>query len=353
MSRLGSLLVFDFARLDWRDALRGSIVSAIIMAIPISQGHLATAIPLSIGAVFAAVAEAGHPLGRRWRVMLWTTLWLMFASFAGSAVSDWPILVVLLTAPIAFASGVAGFFGPRAAVIGLLTLVVFAVYAGVPAPLDDAPTTAALIGLGGLIQTAICVVASLSQLRRSAGASWWENLKIAQDANRPSARLADLFDSGRPFLAHATRLTIVMVIATSISEATPIPHEYWLPMSVAWMSKPDREGTVVRVIHRLVGTVLGLAAIGLLVLVFRPNEAGFAAIAVLGAALAIALIWVNYAAAVIGVTVWVMSLFAMVGDPVVETMGLRLLATVAAAALVLVASWPAANRWRFTHQHLH
>ena len=351
MSRLGSLLQFDRARLNWRDALRGSAVSAIIMAIPISQGDLTTAIPLSIGAVFTAIAEAGHPLGRRWRVMLWTTLWLMFASATGSLVSDYPLVVVLVTAPIAFASGAVGFLSARAAVIGLLTLVVFTVYAGVPVPVDDAVTTAALIGLGGLIQTAVCVVVSLVQLSRIGGGSFVNKLTIAQETDKPKARLADLFTTGQPFLAHAARLTIVMVIATALSEATAIPHQYWLPMSVAWMSKPDREGTVVRVIHRLVGTAMGLAVIGLLVFVFRPSPIGFAVIAVGGAALAIALIWVNYAAAVIGVTVWVMSLFAMLGDPVVETMGLRLGATIAAAALVLLASWPMAHRWRFTHHH--
>lgn len=118
------------------------------------------------------------------------------------------------------------------------------------------------------------------------------------------------------------------------------------------MSKPDLEGTVVRVIHRLAGTVIGIAVIGLLVVVVRPSANGFAIIAVLGAAVTVAFIWVNYAAAVTGVTVWVMSLFAIVGDPVAETMGLRLAPTIAAAALVLIASWPAAHRWRFTHHPL-
>ncbi len=352
MSRLGSLLQFDLARLDWRDALRGGVVTAAVMAVPIALGDPKAAIPLSIGAVFTAVAEAGHPLGRRWRVMLWTTLWLMIASAGGASLSDLPLLAIIITAPVAFATGAAGFAGPRAAVIGLLTLVVFTIYVGIPVPLDDAPTTAALMGLGGIIQTAICLVVSLIQLRRRDSTALWEHLKLAQDTDQPSTRLADLFTTGRPFLAHATRLTIVMVIATAISESTPIPHQYWLPMSVAWMSKPDLEGTVVRVIHRLAGTVLGLAVIGLLVLALRPSANGFAIIAVLGAAVTIAFIWVNYAAAVAGVTVWVMGLFAIVGDPVVETMGLRLAATVAAAALVLLASWPAAHRWRFARRPL-
>lgn len=118
-----------------------------------------------------------------------------------------------------------------------------------------------------------------------------------------------------------------------------MPHPYWLPMSVAWMSKPDHDGTVVRVLHRLVGTVLGLIAASLVVIVFDPTGGGFFPAAIVGVALAIAFIWANYATAVAGVTLWVVSLFAMVGDPVVSTMDARLLATAAAAVLVLASTW--------------
>jgi hypothetical protein len=37
-------------------------------------------IPLSIGAVFAAVAEAGQPFGKQWRTMLGATAALKLAS---------------------------------------------------------------------------------------------------------------------------------------------------------------------------------------------------------------------------------------------------------------------------------
>ena len=65
MSRMGTLREFDRTRFDLGDAIRGSLVTAGIIAIPVSQGDFITAIPLSIGTVFTAIAEAGHPLGRR------------------------------------------------------------------------------------------------------------------------------------------------------------------------------------------------------------------------------------------------------------------------------------------------
>ena len=110
------------------------------------------------------------------------------------------------------------------------------------------------------------------------------------------------------------------------------------------MSKPDSDGTVVRVLHRMVGTAVGLLVAFLAVVAFQPSGGEFLPLAFIGVALAIAFIWANYAIAVTGVTIWVVSLFAMVGDPVVATMDARLLATAGAAVLVLLASW--LSEWR-------
>jgi len=108
---------------------------------------------------------------------------------------------------------------------------------------------------------------------------------------------------------------------------------------VAWMSKPDHDGTIDRVLHRLVGTVMGLLATAAIVFAVQPDDTGFLVLSLAGAAIAIAFIWANYAVAVAGVTIWVVSLFGMVGDPVVTTVDIRLLATVAAAVLVIAAVW--------------
>ncbi len=57
------------------------MVIAIVTAIPIVNGDWTLAIPLHIGAVFAAVSEAGQMFGQRCRTMLGTTAALMAASF--------------------------------------------------------------------------------------------------------------------------------------------------------------------------------------------------------------------------------------------------------------------------------
>ena len=129
------------------------------------------------------------------------------------------------------------------------------------------------------------------------------------------------------------------MVATAISETSGEAHQYWLPMSVAWMSKVTLDDTLNRVTHRWLGTLIGLGAIALILQVSTLNNKDWLLISLLGAAVLIAYIWVHYAAAVVGVTLWIIAAFAMVGDPVVHTLAERLLDTSLAAALVLGAEW--------------
>jgi uncharacterized membrane protein YccC len=336
-SRIASLTAFDFSQADWPDAIRGTLVTAAVTVIPALQGEFEKAIPLSIGAAFIAVSESGQAFSQRWRTMLWTTGGLMFAVGLGSSLSNVTVLAIAVTGVMAFVCGAMGFLGRRVAVGGLLALVLFTVYVGVPVPLDDALTSAALVGLGGFIQ-AIASIA-MGVLRGSH--------RLPQPKATPLPPLSDLWRGDHTFLGHGLRLAVVMMIATSISESLTVPHPYWLPMSVAWMSKPDHDGTVVRVTHRLVGTIAGLLIAFVIVIVFQPSGSGFLPLALVGVAVAIAFIWANYAIAVTGVTIWVVSLFAMVGDPVISTLDARLFATVAAGVLVLiVASIPIRTKQR-------
>ncbi len=328
-SRFTTLVAFDFSSADWPDAIRGTLLTAAITIIPVLQGELEKAIPLSIGAAFIAVSESDQAFSRRWRTMLWTTAGLMLAVGLGATLSNVTVLAIVVTALVAFVCGAMGFLGKRAAVGGLLALVLFTVYVGVPVPMDDALTSAALVGLGGLLQATVSMAMSLIRGQH----------RLPQPSPEPLPPLSNLWRGNHTFLTHGLRLAVLMTIATTISESLSVPHPYWLPMTVAWMTKPDHDGTVVRVLHRLVGTIVGLLIAFVVVIVFEPSGSGFLPLALVGVALVIAFIWANYAIAVTGVTIWVVSLFAMVGDPVVTTMDARLLATVAAAGLVLLATW--------------
>ena len=64
-----------------------------------------------------------------------------------------------------------------------------------------------------------------------------------------------------------------------------------------------------------------------------------------GAFVLLAFIWANYAIAVVGITMVVVSLVALNGDPVGQVSGVRVLSTIIAGIVVIAVSfsWPAAR----------
>lgn len=320
---------FDFSRAEWWDALRGTTVATVILVTLVATGRVDMALPMSIGAVFVAVAESGQQIGRRWRTMLWTTLWLMVVMAVGVTFSDSVSLTILITAPVALVCGAVGYLGPRAAIAGMLSLVVFAAYAGIPTNVDNAPREAVLIGLGGLIQTLACVVVGLLRNRG--------RLPGSPPVHHPSVR--ELWTDQSPFLRHGFRLAILMAIATLISELWNIPHAYWLPVAVAWVTKPDKDGTVARVIQRVVGTALGGLIIGIPGLFLNTDTTFYVIFALIGSTIAIAFVWVNYHIGVSGMTIWVLAIIGLAGDPLGEDIALLLGLTAAAAVLVYLGTF--------------
>jgi uncharacterized membrane protein YccC len=109
-------------------------------------------------------------------------------------------------------------------------------------------------------------------------------------------------------------------------------------MTVAWVARPDFDGTVSRVIARVVGTVVGVAAAALGIEILDAQGFGLTVLVGIGTWVALVFVWSNYAVAVIGVTVLVLSLFAVEGDRSWTSLGVRLLATVIAGLIVIVVS---------------
>lgn len=313
-------------------AVRTTVLTLVLVSLAIYAGHPNAGIPLSIGVLFAALAEAGEEVGRRWRTMLWTTLWLMAASLVGGLVSENPIAVVIASTLIAFGAGLAGAAGPRAAVGGVFTLVVFIVYAGDPELPAASLESALLIGLGGVILT---IVTILPAILRDPSV-----VRVALSAVPPLwPRVREHVVSQDLFLRHAVRLSVVILVATIVSEASGVPHAYWLPMTVAWVTKPDVSGTVSKVAARVLGTILGLA-IGALLLMGLGVSGYWAALVVsLAGGLAVAFVWANYAVGVAGITVFVVVMFSFDGDSVPEDLLLRLLATLLAAVMAIAGSF--------------
>ena len=326
---LPSLL--DFARpahAPWADVVRGAGITTLLGWIALSLNDPRALLPLTLGSVFTAIAETGEGREHPWRTMTWTTSWLTLAAGFGAAVGENAPLAVLASGAMGLICASAATHHKRTAVTSLLTLVVFTIYVGYPGPMVSALHDMGLILLGGLLQTIGCaVVLACQQVKH-------ERLRIP-----PLWTDLKAFNPSDLHVRHGIRLAITLMVATAISESTGWSHQYWLPMSVAWMSRAQLPSTCNRVVHRLLGTLLGLGCIELVVRWSNPQGADWLPLSLLGAGLLIAYVWVHYATAVVGVTIWIVAAFALVGDPVANSISNRMIDTTIAATIVLLAVW--------------
>lgn len=337
----------DLGGLVWFGALRSLVVYQALVLTLLLTGHKTLALPVAVGVLFASLADSGEDIGRRWRTMLWTTLWICVATLLGGLGSNAIVASVVLAVLVALVAGMAGMLGPRAGLIGVLSLVSFTIFNG--APDSDRTIIENVLGmaLGG---TAVTLVMVLPHMFRSA--AW---MRASTPVAGIRARLAGKFTSSNGLFRHGVRLAIVIGLATLVSDLTSYPHDYWLPMTVAWVTKPDKDGTATRIVERISGTILGVMLTALVIDGLGIGEVAVAVFAGVGLALAVLFVKANYSIAVVGVTMLVVGLFTYDGDPVEETLVLRIILTVLAGVLAFAAFyiWPSAPRHAGGHSRTH
>ena len=161
--------------------------------------------------------------------------------------------------------------------------------------------------------------------------------------SRPSTveRLRAHLHWGDGVAEHALRLSLAFGVATAVAVAAGFPHAYWLPLTVAWIAKPDLAGTLNRVVMRILGTLAGVLIAGVCIALVTQTavpEILLACGIAVSVWLAIAYLWANYPLAVIGITLFVLFSDYMSGDVQTANIIERLVATVLAGAWVLLVS---------------
>ena len=481
------------ANVQWVAGLRTGILIALALVVGLWVGQVEVALSVSMGLLFVSIADCADSRGVRVRVMLWATLWIGVGVLLGGLASEFRVTHVFIALVMAAACGYAGALGPRGGLIGVLTLVLFAFYAGAPVVVDIALLDTACFVVGGLITLVVnllltpprrlgavrsgiahsyrelqdaaqrrgielaapTVAAAVLTARTvvdhegcvGASAAWANALlssaertrlallalisersidpayvdelttqlshtaraiadevasplglpgerrrararaslgalqevvarapdprlaTLAQDVDEaiasaiavldqpwPLGSRADIITPPRahapvlprlrahlrwsdPVAEHALRLTVAFGGATIATVIVDVSHAYWLPLTVAWIAKPDLSNTVSRVTMRILGTMAGLVAVMVILLVAHelPGEALILCLAVgLTGAMALAYLNANYPLAVIGITGFVLLIEHVTGDGERYDIIARLLATTLAGLWVLL-----------------
>ena len=155
---------------------------------------------------------------------------------------------------------------------------------------------------------------------------------------QPLSNLLHRRDPGSVFTRHAIRVAGLFLIATAIAQLDPLNHSYWIPLTVAWITKPDFAGTTLRVVERVLGTLIGVVASALLIELIGSSIPLELAMFAAGSMITVLFIVANYTLCTVGVTIWLMAVLDMGAAPT----GGRVVQTFAAGLLVIGASrlWP-------------
>lgn len=313
--------------------IRSALVIVVVLAAVYDRNDVRALLPLGIGMLFAAIADRGTTLQRRITSMSGALVAVTIGTAIGGLVSGNQILHVAIAGVAGLVCGLAGAASIPSMTAGVLGLVVFTIFSGSPIDLLDWKNNAVLMLLGAAIM--ICTVFAEFAVRalfarnptlrgEMAEASYWTRAQVH-------------LNWSDQFILHSIRLGVVVMIATMLEEILSFPHSYWIPMTVAWISRPDRDGTVEKVTLRVAGTLLGVAIAGLLIGITPATSTESLIMIGISAYFVLAFLAPNYAVAVTGITCFVFFLFHLVGYPLDGSIFSRVASTLLAAALVLAA----------------
>src|SRR4051794_22473198 len=195
-----------------------------------------------------------------------------------------------------------------------------------------------------------------AQLRSAVQAAsvWTGQDTVARMLRRPVVRRPALAAHGSlailranlslssPAFRHGVRLGATLAVATALYRVLDLPRGYWVPLTVAFVLRPDFGGTFSRGAQRYAGTLVGVAAATALTALLNPGYWTLAALVGLFAVGIYALLFANYALFTGSITALIVFFVAFDGVSEWTSIGDRLLDTAIGGALSLIAYalWP-------------
>jgi uncharacterized membrane protein YccC len=185
---------------------------------------------------------------------------------------------------------------------------------------------------------------ALAELRQPPGSDSMEGIDVpgwrawlpAQSLLPDSATLRTLA------FGHALRYAVALGAATAAYRTMHLAHGYWIPLSVAFVLRPDYATTLTRGLSRLFGTLAGVLVASGIVAILHPAPALLTFAMLAAVWLAFALMRVNFVIFTTVITVYVVFSLAAAGtfDPALGYQRLTATAIGFAVAIVAAFVWP-------------
>ncbi len=302
-----------------------------------TQGAVAT------GAMFAGFAGLDAPAGPRaaWQAAAAPLVGVMAA--LGILTSQSAPVAVLAMALVGALAGYCFSYSVRLAIYGLVAALTLLVSQGLFLAGDEALPALLWGTVGGLTQVlwSLLVWAVVERCRRGEPSGW--------DRREVAAAFASNFNLGSENLRHALRFGASLAVGVAIYRAFDMDnHGFWIPLTILFVMRPDRDETYLRIVLRAAGTVLGLIIATAIAESFGYSDAVVVVVLTIATALALGLLTVQYALFTAAITVYVVLLTDTLGEPTWEADKLRLIGTAVGLLITFLAFviWPDPERGR-------
>ncbi len=219
----------------------------------------------------------------------------------------------------------------RLAFAGFGAAVALMIAQGLFLPASDALPALAYGTLGGLIQAGWAFCVWLAGDRAADNDSGW-------DWARTRSRLRANLTSESPVARHALRFGVALAFGVALYRALGLQdHGYWIPLTILFVLRPERDETDHRLILRAVGTLLGLAIATGLSLAFDGTQPWIAISLSIAAALTFGLLTIQYALFTAAITAYVVLLTDTLGEAALHADAQRILGTAVGIAIAWIA----------------
>lgn len=225
----------------------------------------------------------------------------------------------------------------RLAIAGLSITLGLLIAQGLFLATGDALPALLYVTAGGFLQVAWSLIVWLSEGRPvERGESGWDTAATA------AALRANLtLDS--PAARHGIRFGVALAAGVALYRVLHLHnHGFWIPLTILFVMRPERDETDHRLILRAVGTAIGLVVATAVAESVGDYDLVVAIVLTVAAALSFGLLTVQYALFTAAITTYVVLLTDTLGEAAFHAAGQRALGTALGIAIAFLAFvvWP-------------
>jgi uncharacterized membrane protein YgaE (UPF0421/DUF939 family) len=225
----------------------------------------------------------------------------------------------------------------RLAIVGLSVTLAMLIAQGLFLPAGDAGAALLYGTLGGLTQVAWSLIVWIATDRAA------DEPEKAWSGREAVAALRSNLSLESQSARHAVRFGAALAAGVAAYRLLDLDqHGFWIPLTILFVMRPERDETDHRLVLRAIGTVLGLILATAVAEAFAGQDLVLAAVLTVAAAFSFGLLTVQYALFTTAITTYVVLMSSTLGEAAFRAAGQRATGTALGIAIAFLAwrLWP-------------